>query len=538
MNWKDKRLLPVAIIVTGLSVFGYLKLTHPQQPPIQAKERIWYVDTVTAQPQHLSPSLILYGQVETPDLMKGAAPSNSRVDQIFVREGDRVTEGQLLLKLDPRDFEPQVVQEEAQVAELEAMMASERLRHASNKKAIEHEKSLLQLNKAAVERAKKMKAKNLGSMAALDQARQELERQALALTERKLSLDDHKARLQQLAARLKRAQANLDTAHLNLERSQIQAPFTGYISEINVATGDQVNSNQHLLSLYPIDTLEVRAIIPGPYQRELQNALSDENSLLAHTNYGNVTSERRQALALTERKLSLDDHKARLQQLAARLKRAQANLDTAHLNLERSQIQAPFTGYISEINVATGDQVNSNQHLLSLYPIDTLEVRAIIPGPYQRELQNALSDENSLLAHADYGNTPVVLQLDRLSGAAEPRGIDALFKLVQGADGVRIGSSLSLNLLRPPQDNAVALPYTALYGRDKVYRLIDGRMQGTRINHLGDYIDDAGNSSLLITGELLKAGDQVIITHLPNAINGLRVEPRQVPTQQTSAAQN
>jgi len=406
------RWLPAAILLGAIAVFIGLKATRPQQPQIQPTERIWYVETVVAKPRRLAPVLILYGQVETPDLVKAAAPGRARVQQVLVREGSPITPNQLVLTLDPRDFEPKVQQAQARVDELHARIASEQLRHASDREALKHDQSLLELARLAVKRAEKMKQKKLGSEAALDQAKEVYERQALVLTARKLALDDHTARLKQLHAQLQQAEAELASARLDLERSRIHAPFAGYVAQVEVAAGDQVTANQFLLSMYPSDKLEVRAKIPAPFQAELQRA------------------------------------------------------------------------------VAAG---------------------------------------KTLRATADFTGVPLQLTLDRIAGEADPRGIDAFFRIDEGAAQLRLGSRLSLTLQRPPHDHAVAIPAAALYGSHRIYTLVGGRLQGIEVTRLGERIGAHGAPQLLITSPQLKAGDRIVISHLPNAVTGLRAEP--VPDQ-------
>lgn len=383
-----------------------LNVTRPAQPPLKIRERIWQVDTVQVEPTRLSPTLTLYGKVGSPNLMKASAPGKSRVHRVLAKDGQRIQEGQLLLELDPRDFKPKVTQTAAQIAELEAEIISDKLRYASDKKAYKYENALLKLSQAGVHRATQMKEKNLGSAAALDEALENVQRQSLAVINRKLQMDDHKARLQQLRARLNRASADNELALLDLERSQVHAPFPGYVAEVNVASGDQVDVGQLLLRLYPLDGLEVRAKIPAPYQGEFQTAIAEQFHL---------------------------------------------------------------------------------------------EARARIAG------------------------VALILELDRLSGMADSRGIDALFRIREGSDKLRLGSSLSLHLQRLPRPNAVAIPYSAVYGSSRVYKFVEGRMQGLDVIKVGDYIDAAGSTYLLVTSPMLKRNDRIIVTHLPNAMTGLRV---------------
>lgn len=401
-----KQLLPVYIIIFGIAVFGLLKITQTSSPAAAITERSWHVKSLIANPQTYSPSLTLYGLIETPALVKAAAPDKSRVTSVRIREGDPIQKGQLLLTLDQRDFKPRLVQAEARVAELKALIQSEKSRHKADKTAFSHEQSILKLEQSAVKRANMLKNKSLGSTAALEDAQGELQRQQLALSNRKLALDDHAARLQQLKARLAHSQADVEMAQLDLERSQIVAPFTGFVEKLSVAAGDQVNENQVMLSFYSVQQLEVRAKIPSSFQHEIQKAL--------HT-------------------------------------------------------------------------------------------------------------KQALSAQAEYAGTTLQLTLNRLSGIADARGIDALFNISSGNQWVRPGSSISLSLQRPNKDNVIALPYSSLYDNNRIYRIVDHRLQIIHVQISGTYLDSEGEK-LLVFSPQLHQGDEILVTHLANAINGLKVE--------------
>ena len=168
-----------------------------------------------------------------------------------------------------------------QRAELEAELESESNRHRSNLEMLEHEKDLLAIARAEVRRAQRLKKQKLGSDSALDTARQEAARQALAVTSRKFEIADHEARLQRLASRLQRARSSQEEAELDYERSRLVAPFDGIIAVVEVAPGDRVRESDVLLKMYALNSLEVRARIPVRYQAEIQAALSDGQGLPA-----------------------------------------------------------------------------------------------------------------------------------------------------------------------------------------------------------------------------------------------------------------
>ncbi len=333
-------------------------------------------------------------------------------------------------------------------------------------------------------------------------------------------------------------------------------PGKGRVLTVSVSEGDKIEKGQALLSLDPRDyqvrvaqakanVAELAARIESErlrykadqkaYQHEqsllkLEQAAVKRAEKLKSKNLGSTAALElameeleRQQLAFTTRKMNLDDHHARLQQLNARLDYAEAELEMALLDLERSKVIAPFDGYVETLQVAAGDQVKENQVLLTFYPTDKLEVRAKIPAKYQYELQAAINRGDVLQATAPVAGMTVTLQLNRLSGAADVRGIDALFKIIDGGDLIRLGSMLTLTLRRPIQQQAVIVPFSALYDNDRIYKIKDGRLEGVKVQRLGEYTDSKGQVKLLVSGAGLQQGDRIVITQLPNAISGLRV---------------
>ncbi len=403
-----KILVPVLILSAGVGAFAVLRATKPEQPAAQVQERVWRVEVMEVQPRTLTPALTLYGRLESPNPFKAAASAASRIDKVMVREGERVSVGQPLVMLDERDFLPRLDQARAEVRELDAQIRSEGIRQQSDMAALKQEKKLLQLSRQAVDRAQRLRKKDLGSDSALDEAEQSLATQALSLTSRELAIADHPARLSALEARLAKARARVTELELEFERSRLLAPFDGIVAEVEVAEGDQVDKNRVLLTLYDPSALEVRARIPTPFQEEL-------------------------------------------------------------------------------------DQVRKTGQ--------TLSGEAVIGG---RRLE---------------------LNLLRLAGEASPSGVDALFRFESRPDWLRPGQVIRFNIHRLPQPDAVPVPFSALYRGNRVYRLEEGRMRGIGVETLGSFTDPSGKEKQLVRAPELKTGDLLVMTHLPNAVDGLRAKP-------------
>jgi RND family efflux transporter MFP subunit len=278
---------PLVIILVAIATFIGLKQSKPEKVIIEQPEKIWRVNTVPVNIQQISPEITLYGRVETPrnSTLKSALVAD--VLSIEVLEGTEVTVGQLLLTLDDTDMWLSVLQRQADLAEIEALMASENQRFKRDQSLLEQQTALLQLADNVVNRSKKLEQSRLASQATLDDAQASKQRQLVTLKGLNFDIAEHPARLAKLQAQFKRAQAFLKQAEVDLERTKITAPFSGRISQLSVSIGDRVRPGDTLISLYDLDNLEVRAQIPGRYIDQVNKMMSHNEVLEAKASFNN-----------------------------------------------------------------------------------------------------------------------------------------------------------------------------------------------------------------------------------------------------------
>jgi RND family efflux transporter MFP subunit len=229
---------------------------------------------------------------------------------------------------------------------------------------------------------------------------------------------------------------------------------------------------------------------------------------------------------LNARRTQIKTYDAKIKQLQARLQRAVALRDAAKLELERIQIKSPFSGTVAKVEVAVGDRVRSGDALLTLYDNAALEVRAQIPLRYQAIVLNSLAKKQSLSAEVIIAEHPVRLRLTRIAGQInkDSGGIDGLFTVEKGQELLRLGQLLNLTVNLPDATEIIALPFEAVYGTNRIYKLQDDRMQGVSVERIGEKIGVAGESHILVRSVELKPGDKIITTQLPNAMDGLKVQ--------------
>ncbi|MEH6566399.1 MAG: HlyD family efflux transporter periplasmic adaptor subunit [Halopseudomonas sp.] len=402
-----KRLVPFLILALGIVIFVLLRLTADEPAPVGSLERSWRVATEVIQPDTFAPRLTLYGTLESPLLFTVVAPMAGRIAALPAQDGEQVKQGELLMALDEADIAPRVAEAQADLEDAKAQLQSEQTAHQNDLRALKLEQ---------------------------------------------------------------RIQANAET---NVGR---------------------------------VEQLIARGALPAA---ELENSKDVLD---------------RAALTVANRQRSINNHPSRLKAAQARVARAQATFDSMQRDAERSRFTAPFDGVVGNVQAAVGDQVNANAALLDFYPLQGMELRAVVPQVHSQAFVQALQEGNQLQAHSLDIEPPISLTLKRIAGQADARGVEALFSVDNPQPGMRLGNLLAISVARPVRDDSVALPYSALYGNDTLYEVRDGRLQRIEVQRVGETLAENGERRVLVRSDELRGGMQIVTTHLPNAVQGLKVE--------------
>ena len=283
--WEQNRRSPktvpiIAIVVTVLLIIIF-KLAQPEPPVKTKEEKSWTVQTHQLVEGVKSPQLELYGQVESPYTATITAYINADVLSLDVKEGEEVSKGQLLIKLDELDVKLILDQRLSDVAELEASIESEKNRHNNDLASLKLEKSLVALAEKKLAREEKTSKSNLTSQSSFDTQKQALQNQKLALKARQLSVTNHPARLAQLEAKLAHKRALAQQAETDLQRATVLSPFDGIVLSTNVSPGERVRPGEELLRLYSTENIELRAQLPQKHVDIVKHALARELELTA-----------------------------------------------------------------------------------------------------------------------------------------------------------------------------------------------------------------------------------------------------------------
>ncbi|MET0705841.1 MAG: HlyD family secretion protein, partial [Tardiphaga sp.] len=196
-----------------------------------------------------------------------------KVNAIYVKEGQRVKAGDLLLQIDPADYLAQVAQAEAAEAgaraALDNLANQVELQYATiaqveaqrvSAQAIEVEAQQEQERQQALTKTEAgTRQKYEQAIASYAKAQADVKASGASIAAQRHQLEVLAGTKKQRAADLLGAKATLDAARLRLGYTKITAPFDGVASERQVQPGDYVNIGSSLISVVPLPDVYVIA---------------------------------------------------------------------------------------------------------------------------------------------------------------------------------------------------------------------------------------------------------------------------------------
>ncbi len=339
--------------------------------------------------------------------------------------------------------------------------------------------------------------------------------------------------------------------------AQLTAAVTAMVNSVNVSEGEFVEKGDVLLALDDAeealrydqrlaDAAEARAALETlehqlkvdlqvlKHMRELHEltlAKRERLEKLARQNL--VATEQledtranvaRQAIQLAEQQLQVDNHPQRIAVAEAALARAESLLAEQELRLSRTVVAAPFRGRVSSIEASPGDRVREGDILLEIYDTAALQVRVTLPNSAVDAVKQALAAGEPVKARLN-DRVDHDLQLKQMAAevASGRSGVDGLFS-VGGQDMLEIGKAVAVTVVMPTLEAVTSVPVQSLYGDDRVYTVVDGRLQGVRVNTLGRRISHTGDIELLVRPVSESLQGDILTTSLPQASTGLRVD--------------
>lgn len=252
----------VIIAIVAVIVLAAFISSRKSSVPVRA-DRVTRQDLVT--------SISTNGKVEPLQLFEPHSPIPTTVKKIYVREGQQVKAGELLMQLEDSDVRAQVARAQAQLKGAEADQHAvktggtqeEVLTTRSDLVKAQTDRDTAQKNYEALQQLAKTGA------AAPSEVREAQSRLAAAEASLKLLQQKQQDRysppeVNKVQAEAAQARATLAAAEDQLKHTEIRAPFEGTVYSIPIKQGEYVQQGELLLQLANLKRVQVRAFVDEP----------------------------------------------------------------------------------------------------------------------------------------------------------------------------------------------------------------------------------------------------------------------------------
>ena len=207
------------------------------------------VTTARAQTAPIRQTISTNGTVEAFDLLSVAPrASGLQIQSVEVREGDRVTAGQVLAILDSSVLEAQLEQAQAQVAAAQAQVAQAEAERAQSAASLAEARESLD------------RYASLYSRGAISQ--EELTRRRTQVATAEQTVGSDAAAIESARASVRSRQAEVDQLRTQLAQTEVLAPASGVIAEKTATVGDIASAGTPLFQIISGDQLELAVKIP------------------------------------------------------------------------------------------------------------------------------------------------------------------------------------------------------------------------------------------------------------------------------------
>ena len=211
------------------------------------------------------------GKVEPIQNFEAHSPDPTTVKRLFVKEGDHVRKGQLLLQLDDADLLSQAARAQAQMKAAQANQSDlknsgtreELLTRDSELVKARDTRDSAQRNLDALRRLQQQGAASAGEVKQAEDALQRAQADA-TLLEQKQKDRYSQPEVAKVQAQGAEAQAAYDAVEDALEKSSVRAPFDGIVYALPVKQGAYVQTGDLLLQEGDLSRMLVRTFIDEP----------------------------------------------------------------------------------------------------------------------------------------------------------------------------------------------------------------------------------------------------------------------------------
>lgn len=461
------------------------------------------VSVATVKVRDVAQTFDAVGSVEAPFNVKIAAQTTGRITFIQAREGDRVQQGQVLVRLDPSEVEAQVRQQQAALAESRFRLAQAQSLQAPTDVNI---RTQIRQQEATLSSAR----------ADYDQVRQNYNAQVAAamaaVTDAQGKVNNVEAAVKNAGVAIRSAQANVE--YVNTKYNRVHDLYSqGFIAAQDVddaATALKVARSG----------LEI-----AQGQQEAQNAARDSAlaQLQAAKQQAEIVKTKGQAdieaarAKVTQAQAALENAKANTAQrpayqqnlaaLQASVRSAEASLHNVEAQRANLVLRSPIHGFVTSRAMDPGAMATAGTPILTVQSVRQIWVTVPVPEEVSRRIAYGQTATVTLDALPGRSFTGKVVQVNP---AADPQSRQF---------AIRLGLDNGQNLLKPGMFAHVTfvterVPNAVVVPREAVRQDEDGPnvivVNGENIAERRPVTTGASDPNGIAIKQGVQAGEQVV----------------------------
>ena len=273
-RWKILGIVP--IILAALAVVFLVKTKSG--PSQQEEKEISRVMRVIKVPRgDLIPRATGYGAAEPGRVWRAVAEVRGRVIETHpdLKAGALLKKDDVLLKVDPAEYELAIAVTQANIAQARADFAEFAAQEENTRLALEIEKRSMLLAQQALKRKQSLLADNGISANEVDQEERNVLMQNQNVQNLENTLNLIPSRERALHAKLAAHEAGLKQARLDLAKTVIAAPFDCRMGKVSIEPGQYLVAGQALFEIHGTAVSEIETQIAGEQLRHLIGVQGD-----------------------------------------------------------------------------------------------------------------------------------------------------------------------------------------------------------------------------------------------------------------------
>ncbi len=246
------------VLITFLSVL-YMKNTAPVVKAAKQNEKKYFVTYTQGTKKNIRPKVTFYGKAMPRRILRFSSEIKGFVMQTMPQffSGSYVKKGQVIIRLDQRDYQNQLQRHIITLEESEGTYKDYEAQIAQKESQLQIEKEQKVIAERDYQRAISLLKAGTISERSVETREKTFNNAKQTLNKSTNDLRILKIRLQQQKNRNEKVRVDIDNARRNIERTVIVAPFDGYIDDPNVEIGKQIREGDVIASLVDANNADV-----------------------------------------------------------------------------------------------------------------------------------------------------------------------------------------------------------------------------------------------------------------------------------------